>query len=115
VSTLRNRLTQNHQGARVAAEADAKALIAEQLTRLEDDLRRLKVEFDIFLNGGAKRPPYDTKNRVETTIKRLADERSMPFAQRYSPRFKTFGGAPCKAVKKGAGLISGCTAKNTRR
>ena len=83
MSILRNRLTQNHQGVRVSAEADAKALIAEQLIRLEDDLRRLKVEFDIFLNGGAKRPPYDTKNRVETTIKRLADERSMPFAQRY--------------------------------
>ena len=68
MSILRNRLTQNHQGVRVSAEADAKALIAEQLIRLEDDLRRLKVEFDIFLNGGAKRPPYDTKNRVEITF-----------------------------------------------
>ncbi len=55
----------------------------EQLTRLEDDLRRLKVEFDIFFNGAAKRPPYDTKGRVETIIKRLADDRSLTFAQRY--------------------------------
>ena len=28
----------------------------EQLTRLEDDIRRLRVEFDIFFNGAAKRP-----------------------------------------------------------
>ena len=55
----------------------------EQLTRLEDDIRRLRVEFDIFFNGGAKRPPYDTKGRVETLLKRLADDRSLTYAQRY--------------------------------
>ena len=55
----------------------------EQLNRLEDDVRRLKVEFDIYFNGAARRPPYDTKGRVETIIKRLADERSLTFAQRY--------------------------------
>lgn len=55
----------------------------EQLTRLEDDIRRLRIEFDIFFNGGAKRPPYDTKGRVETLLKRLADDRTLTFAQRY--------------------------------
>ena len=55
----------------------------EQLTRLEDDIRRLRVEFDIFFNGAAKRPPYDTKGRVETILKRLGDDRSLTFAQRY--------------------------------
>jgi hypothetical protein len=55
----------------------------EQLVRLEEDIRRLKVEFDIYFNGAAKRPPYDTKGRVETLIKRLADERTLTFAQRY--------------------------------
>lgn len=55
----------------------------EQLTRLEDDIRRLKVEFDIYFNGASKRPPYDTKGRVETLLKRLADDRSLTFAQRY--------------------------------
>jgi hypothetical protein len=55
----------------------------EQLARLEEDIRRLKVEFDIYFNGAAKRPPYDTKGRVETLIKRLADERTLSFAQRY--------------------------------
>jgi hypothetical protein len=55
----------------------------EQLARLEEDIRRLKVEFDIYFNGAAKRPPYDTKGRVETLIKRLADDRTLSFAQRY--------------------------------
>jgi hypothetical protein len=55
----------------------------EQLTRLEDDIRRLRIEFDIFFNGGAKRPPYDTKGRVETLLKRLGDDRSLNYAQRY--------------------------------
>jgi hypothetical protein len=55
----------------------------EQLTRLEDDIRRLRVEFDIFFNGAAKRPPYDTKGRVETLLKRLGDDRTLTFAQRY--------------------------------
>jgi hypothetical protein len=55
----------------------------EQLTRLEDDIRRLRIEFDIFFNGAAKRPPYDTKGRVETLLKRLGDDRTLNYAQRY--------------------------------
>ena len=55
----------------------------EQLTRLEEDIRRLRVEFDIFFNGAAKRPPYDTKGRVETLLKRLGDDRTLTYAQRY--------------------------------
>src|SRR5688572_24510736 len=57
--------------------------IDDQLTRLEDDIRRLKIEFDVFFNGASKRPPYDTKGRVETLLKRLADDRTVSFAQRY--------------------------------
>ncbi|HEX5875044.1 MAG TPA: MXAN_5187 C-terminal domain-containing protein [Pyrinomonadaceae bacterium] len=55
----------------------------EHLTRLEDDIRRLRIEFEIFFNGGAKRPPYDTKGRVETLLKRLGDDRTLNYAQRY--------------------------------
>ena len=55
----------------------------QQLTRLEDDIRHLRIEFDIFFNGGAKRPPYDTKGRVETLLKRLGDDRTLNYAQRY--------------------------------
>jgi hypothetical protein len=62
---------------------DQQPTAEEQLIRLEEDIRRLKVEFDIYFNGAAKRPPYDTKGRVETIIKRLADDRTLTFAQRY--------------------------------
>jgi hypothetical protein len=55
----------------------------DQLTRLEDDIRKLRIEFDVFFNGGSKRPPYDTKGRVETLLKRLGDDRTLTFAQRY--------------------------------
>lgn len=62
---------------------EATVTVEEQLTRLEDDIRRLKIEFDVYFNGGTKRAPYDTKMRVEAHIKRLGDDRSITFAQRY--------------------------------
>lgn len=63
--------------------ADTKVSVDDQLTRLEDDIRRLKIEFDIYFNGASKRPPYDTKGRVETILKRLGDDRTLTFAERY--------------------------------
>lgn len=57
--------------------------IEDRLARLEEDIRRLKIEFDIYFNGGTKRPPYDTRMRVESHLKRLGDDRTMNFAQRY--------------------------------
>src|SRR2546428_1011646 len=57
--------------------------VEDRLARLEEDIRRLKIEFDIYFNGGSKRPPYDTKMRVESHLKRLGDDRSLSFAQRY--------------------------------
>lgn len=57
--------------------------VDDQLTRLEEDIRRLKIEFDIYFNGASKRPPYDTKGRVETVLKRLGDDRTLSFAERY--------------------------------
>jgi len=62
---------------------DNEPTIEDRLARLEEDIRRLKVEFDVYFNGGSKRPPYDTKMRVETHLKRLGDDRTLTFAQRY--------------------------------
>jgi hypothetical protein len=66
-----------------AFATDSQPTVDEQLTRLEEDIRRLKIEFDIYFNGASKRPPYDTKGRVETILKRLGDDRSLSFAERY--------------------------------
>lgn len=57
--------------------------IDEQLNQLEDNLRRLKIEYDIYFNGGSPRPPNDTLWRVDTLIKRLGDTPQMNFAHRF--------------------------------
>jgi hypothetical protein len=71
------------KGKRGNASSDNEPTVEEKLKRLEDDIRRLKIEFDIYFNGASKRPPYDTKGRVETMLKRLGDDRTLTFAQRY--------------------------------
>ena len=55
----------------------------QELNRLEDDIRKLKIEFDIFFNGGTRRAPLEARARLESRIKRIADDRSLSFAQRY--------------------------------
>ena len=54
-----------------------------QLSRMEDDIRKLKIDFDIFFNGASKRPPLEARARLESVIKRIADNRNLTFAQRY--------------------------------
>ena len=80
---LARRAKERKKNLKAVVQRDAQPTPEEQLARLEDDIRRLKVEFDIYFNGAAKRPPYDTKGRVETLIKRLGDDRTLSFAQRY--------------------------------
>jgi hypothetical protein len=65
------------------ALTDLEPTVDDHLTRLEEDIRRLKIEFDVFFNGASKKPPYDTKGRVDTMIKRLGDDRTLSYAQRY--------------------------------
>ena len=57
--------------------------IDQQVARLEEDIRKLKIDFDIYFNGGAKRPPLEARARLESNIKRIADDRSLSYAQRY--------------------------------
>jgi len=59
------------------------AAIDKHIAKVEDDVRRLKIDFDIFFNGAVKRPPLEARARVESQIKRLMDNRAMSYAQRY--------------------------------
>ncbi|MGD9631521.1 MAG: hypothetical protein AB7V18_19960 [Pyrinomonadaceae bacterium] len=59
------------------------AAIDKQLGKLEDDIRRLKIEFDIYFNGSVKRPPLEARARLEAQIKRMSDNRTMSYSQRY--------------------------------
>ena len=62
---------------------DEEPTVEDRLKRIEEDIRKLKIEFDVFFNGGSKRAPYDTKMRVESHLKRMGDDRTLTFAQRY--------------------------------
>lgn len=62
---------------------EAAAGLDQEISRLEDDIRKLKIDFDIFFNGGLKRPPLEARARLDANLKRLADDRNLTFAQRY--------------------------------
>lgn len=57
--------------------------IDQQISRIEEDIRKLKIDFDIYFNSGAKRPPLEARARLESNIKRIADDRNLTYAQRY--------------------------------
>ena len=59
------------------------ANVDQQITRLDDDVRKLKIDFDIYFNNGVKRPPLEARARVEANMKRIADDRNLNYAQRY--------------------------------
>lgn len=59
------------------------AEIDKQLSKLEDDIRKLKIDFDIYFNGAVKRPPLEARARLESYVKRIADNRNLTYAQRY--------------------------------
>lgn len=58
--------------------------IDEELSKLDDNLRRLKIEYEVYFNGGSPRPPMDTVNRVEHAIKKYTSDASkLNFSQRF--------------------------------
>ena len=57
--------------------------VDKQLVRLETDIRKLKIEFDIYFNGATKRPPFEARARTDSNIKRIADNRNLTYSQRY--------------------------------
>ena len=59
------------------------AVYEDDLTNLEEGLRRLKVEFDVFFNGHSKKAPEDLKFRVERLVKRLSEVQNMSFSERF--------------------------------
>jgi hypothetical protein len=61
--------------------------VDEELSLLEDNLRRLKIEYDIFFGGGSKRPPTDLDWRVQSSFKKHSDSQRLTSVQRF--RFNT--------------------------
>ncbi len=57
--------------------------IEEELALLEDSFRRLKIEYDIYFAGGAKKPPVDVDTRVQGLIRRNLENSRLTFTQRF--------------------------------
>lgn len=57
--------------------------IDEELTVLEDQLRRLKIEYDMYFGGGSKKPPADIEWKVKNLLKKFSDGTRMSYAQRF--------------------------------
>ncbi|HWC16512.1 MAG TPA: MXAN_5187 C-terminal domain-containing protein [Terriglobales bacterium] len=57
--------------------------VDEELNQLDDNVRRLKIEFDIFFGGGAKKPPTELEWRVQVAMKKYSDGRRMTYGQRF--------------------------------
>lgn len=55
----------------------------EELNLLDEALRRLKIEYDMFFGGGSKKPPEDTEFRVKSLLKKFSDSQRLSFAQRF--------------------------------
>lgn len=73
-----NKLNRYH-----VSKTEQAAEIEKKISKLEEDIRRLKIDFGIYFNGGLKRPPHEARGRVEAQIKRLSDDRNLSYAQRY--------------------------------
>jgi hypothetical protein len=76
-------ITGNKLSRQEQASSEEASAIDQQIVRLEEDVRKLKIDFDIFFNGGVKRAPHESRGRVESVIKRIADDRNLTYAQRY--------------------------------
>jgi hypothetical protein len=57
--------------------------VDEEISMLEDLLRRLKIEYEVFFNGGSKKPPTDLEWRVQSIIKKFSDNAKLTYPQRF--------------------------------
>jgi hypothetical protein len=55
----------------------------EELTLLDSQLRRLKIEYEIFFSNPTKRPPTDIEWKVLALLRKFSDGGRMNFSQRY--------------------------------
>lgn len=55
----------------------------EELNLLDQQLRRLKIEYEIFFSNPTKRPPTDIEWKVLALIRKFSDGARLSFAQRF--------------------------------
>jgi hypothetical protein len=57
--------------------------VDEELTLLESQLRRLKIEYEVFFSNPTKRPPTDVEWKVLSLLRKFSDGGRMSFGQRF--------------------------------
>jgi len=57
--------------------------IDEELTVLDTQLRRLKIEYEIYFSNPTKRPPTDIEWKVLSLLRKFSDGNRMSFSQRF--------------------------------
>jgi hypothetical protein len=57
--------------------------IDEELNVLDTQLRRLKIEYEIYFSNPAKKPPADIEWKVLALLRKFSDSGRMSFTQRY--------------------------------
>jgi alkanesulfonate monooxygenase SsuD/methylene tetrahydromethanopterin reductase-like flavin-dependent oxidoreductase (luciferase family) len=55
----------------------------EELNVLDSQLRRLKIEYEIYFSNPTKRPPTDVEWKVLSLLRKFSDGVRMSFSQRY--------------------------------
>src|SRR5271167_737745 len=55
----------------------------EELTVLETQLRRLKIDYEVYFSNPTKRPPTDVEWKVLSLLRKFSDGGRMSFSQRY--------------------------------
>src|SRR5579864_6271121 len=55
----------------------------EELNHLDTQLRRLKIEYEIFFSNPSKRPPADIEWKVLALLRKFSDGGRMNFTQRF--------------------------------
>jgi hypothetical protein len=57
--------------------------IDEELTLLETQLRRLKIEYEVYFSNPTKKPPTDIEWKVLSLLRKFSDGNRMSFSQRF--------------------------------
>ncbi len=57
--------------------------IDEELTHLESQLRRLKIEYEVYFSNPTKKPPTDVEWKVLSLLRKFSDGGRLTFSQRF--------------------------------
>lgn len=59
------------------------ATLKERLTRLDAEIRRLKIEFDKFLNGAVPTPPEDLREEIFSELRALRGQNATSYVDAF--------------------------------